>query len=75
MEPKITSPCIHYIKKVLLFCVIFIFSFDSFAQTGKEVLASLDTTDFKGKPLLNKTIRTASFFDSFREGKKKPIYS
>ena len=73
MKPQIISS--YYIRIVIFVCTIAILSASSYAQSGKEVLALLDTTDFKGKPLLNKTIRFASFFDSFREGKKKPIYS
>lgn len=69
MKPIITP--LFFIKIAILICTIFVFSFSSFAQNGKEVLTLLDTTDFKGKPLLNKTVRTAGFFDSFREGKKK----
>lgn len=68
MKAIITS---IFIKIAFFICIIFSFSFKSYAQTGKEILALLDTSDFKGKPLLNKTIRTADFFNGFRDGKKK----
>lgn len=71
MKPRITLSI--FIKIEIYICTIF--NFNCFAQTGKKILALLDTTDFKGKPLLNKTIRTADFFNGFRDGKKKPIYS
>lgn len=69
MKPTITLRT--FARIILSICTIFIFKSTSYTQTSKDILASLDTTDFKGKPLLNKTIRTASFFDGFRDSKKK----
>ena len=38
---------------IILFCTIFIFHFSAIAQKNKDVIAQLDTSAFKGRPLLN----------------------
>lgn len=61
-----------YFNTILIInCIIFIFSFSANAQKNKDIIALLDTSAFKGKPLLNNTIRLQKFFDPFRKNTEK----
>jgi hypothetical protein len=61
----------HFCIITILFCIIFILSFSAIAQKNNDAIASLDTSAFKGKLLLNNAIRLDKFFDPFREKIKK----
>lgn len=64
-----TTPNIKII--VIINYIILTLFFSAIAQKNKDVIASLDTSAFKGKLLLNNAIRFDKFFDPFREKIKK----